>query len=146
MTETPSQLTQLVKNLYQEMELGLIKAWQEKLLLPEFVAEISKSLSLEDEVKTICQDILKAASPKEELQSIVQIITLMQEQVERNSNELDENVPDIKQYKELVLGLNKKVDNLEKEILQYRIEASETRLASMNKYEELQVQIDQLRR
>lgn len=146
MTETPSQLTQLVKNLYQEMEEGLIKAWQEKLLQPGFVAEISKSLSLEDEVKTICQDILRAESPKEELQSIVQIITLMQEQIERNSNEIDEKIPDIKQYQELVLGLNKKVDNLEKEILQYRIEASETRLASMNKYEELQVQIAQLRR
>jgi soluble cytochrome b562 len=146
MTETPSQLTQLVEHLYHEMEQGLIQAWQDKLQNPEFLAEISKSLSLKDEVQTICQDILRTESPKEELQSIVQIITLMQEQVERNSNKLGESTPGIKQYQELVQSLNKKVDNLEKEVLQYRIEASETRLASMDKYEELQMQVDQLKR
>jgi hypothetical protein len=69
----------------------------------------------------------------------------MQEQVERNSNKLGESTPGIKQYQELVQSLNKKVDNLEKEVLQYRIEASETRLASMDKYEELQMQVDQLK-
>lgn len=142
MIETPSQLTQLVQNLYREMEQGLISAWQEKLHDPNFLKKLSESISLQEEVEEICNNILKEESSKEELQSIVQIITIMQEQIERNSNELDEKTSEIEQYQALARTMATKIENLEKEILHYRIEASETRLASMERCEELQKQIN----
>ena len=140
MTETPSQLTQLVQNLYQEMEQGLISAWQEKLLDPNFVKILSDSISLEHEVEDIFGKLLKG-----ELNSFYEVLTLMQNQVERNSNELDEKASEIEQYQALIATMAKRIDNLEKEILQYRIEASETRLSSMERCEDLQHQLNALK-
>ena len=140
MTETPSQLTQLVQNLYQEMEQGLISAWQEKLLDPNFVKILSDSISLEHEVEDIFGKLLKG-----ELNSFYEVLTLMQNQVERNSNELDEKASEIEQYQALIATMAKRIDNLEKEILQYRIEASETRLSSMERCEDLQQQLNALK-
>lgn len=140
MTETPSQLTQLVQNLYREMEQGLISAWQEKLQDPNFVRKLTESISNQEEVEALCGAIIK-----EEIKSFYEIVTLMQEQIERNSNELDSKESEIEQYQALITTLAKRIDNLEKEILQYRIEASETRLSSMERCEELQKQINVLK-
>ena len=146
MTETPSQLHHLVHNLYQTMEQGLLSAWQEKLQDPQFLNTLSESISLEEDIQQICKNILQEESAKEELQSIVQIITIMQEQIERNANELDEKASEIERYEALIDTMAKRVENLEKEILHYRIEASETRLSSMERCEELQKQINELKR
>jgi len=200
MTETPSQLTQLVHNLYQEMEQGLIKAWQQKLQDPVFLRQLVDSNTLKNDIETICREVLaqeaiteqmqetiqiisllqeqvelettalrttvdqlpsppskeeieeicrtllSEESSKEELQSIVQIITLMQQQIERNSNELDEKVSEVDQYQKLVQSMSKRLDGLEKSFLQHRMEASETRLDSIQRCEALEQQIETVKR
>lgn len=145
-TQNNSQLSILVQALYREMEKGLVLSWQEKFSDPSFLQKITPHLNQKEEIQEICREIVAENSLQEELTAMSTIMDLMQERLADNTNLIEEKVSQIEKYQTLVTNLQKKVDALEKEILQYRIEASETRLSSMDRCEELQEQIDQLKK
>lgn len=145
MSNTASSLEQLVHNLYQELEEGLLQAWTQKLENPDFLKQLSSSISLEAEIKTLCSDLLQDTDLKTDLQEIVQYIAVLQDLLDQAHSQIQEQNETIKKQDTALKQVNQRLDGLEKNILQHQIETSRIRLASLGRCDELQQQINDLK-
>ena len=132
MSDSPSSnLADSFYNLYQQLQSELIKQLQSELQTENVLSQLYNALQLDLKITTRCQEILQKHSPtnsQEELVGLLQLISLLEEKTREQDS--------------TIAHLQQRIEKLEEDNLQTRIEAAKHHLDSMEKLAILQQKVN----
>jgi len=132
MSDSPSSnITDSFYNLYQQLQSELFKKFTAEMQTENFRTQLYSALQIDIKITNLCQEILQKHSTtnsQEELVGLLQLISLLEEK----TREQDSTIAQLLQ----------RIEKLEEDNLQTRIEAAKHHLDSMEKLAILQQKVN----